>query len=158
MTIRLALPRWTKADKNTSTGCSYDKRLVDHSVRSELVCPGDKPCTLMEGQRARHTLHVTCNDKVFATEIKGQAHCLGLGMAYAEGCNFHTIRTATKDGELLVFDKDVHATGEYPPDSHTESEQVQVKVSSRELGRDGQWETVVAFVLTLQVAPKATAI
>lgn len=149
MTSRLALPRWRGKGPDRS-GCHYHNTARSHTVRSKLDC-GAGSCTVEKGTVVQHTLHVTCHDQIFDTEVRGEGRCQGLGLSYVgHGRSIKEVQHGSET-EFLIFDHKIDTGGSYAVGANTVSEQVTVKVSSRELDKKGQWETVAAFDLTITV-------
>jgi hypothetical protein len=119
-------------------------------VRSALSPAHSGHGRVRKGDLARHTLHVTPEDVLFAGELKGVGKCLGGGFAYkGEGSTITREHTA-EERELLLFDHPLDTDGTYPTNSYAETEQVHVEVWCREY-EDCQWEFVVGFDLGLEV-------
>jgi hypothetical protein len=155
MSRRFALFRQGKGPAQPAVSGSLDRswrRTLDgHEVRSEIAFANAGQGPLKRGDAAQHTLHVTVREWVFATEINGVGECRGTGFSY-EGEGKTITRThIAPEHELLVFDHPLDTDGTYHPASITETEQVRVDVSFRELGYNGQWERIVEFDLTLEV-------
>jgi len=145
---RFALRRWGHRP-SAGSSCLYHLRHERHTVRSQLECGGT--CRVKKGAVISHSLHATCHDHIFDTEVRGVGRCRGRGLKYAGGASAVKDIKHGSEIEFLIFDHVLETNGTYPRGARTVGEEVSVEVYERELDKRGQWEKIVDFDLTVEV-------
>jgi hypothetical protein len=149
---RIRRPFWSADDIAPQTGGgSWDNVHRKHRVRSELTFIGTGNGRGPHGEPARHVLHVTRRDFVFAEKVEVISKCCGPCLGYCGvGKRLREVKDIKDENETLIFDFEVETGGPYKQGALTVNEEVHVEVRYREL-RDPQWEWETEFNLTLEV-------